>query len=137
MNTQRVIKTANVCTLVEVGPKLRTCKLKKTNIHKTFQILQVSDAVQQIGVLVEHELVTVTQNRQKPPPGFPPSLDVASLKQNPFSFVRPPALGRPGTRFLRELYQVIPVLEASEFYYNEKVVGDVGLGRPLDLERYY
>lgn len=67
------------------------------------QILQISDAVQQICILVKHELVTFIQNWQELPPSSCPVLDAASLKQNPFSFVSPAVLGPPRARVVREL----------------------------------
>lgn len=96
-------------------------------------VLQMGDAVQQIGVLVKHELVTFVQNGQKPPPCFGPVLDTASLEQNPFSFVGPVTLGPPRARLVRELDQVFSVLKASKVDHHEKIKGHVGLCRFLGL----
>lgn len=94
---------------------------------KRLKVLQISDAVQQICILVKHQLVTLVQNRQEPPPCFQPVPDVEPLEQNPLGFVSPATLERAGALLLGELNQVFPVLKASEFHHNEQIVGAIGV----------
>ena len=101
---------------------------------KRLKSSQIGDAVQQIGIFVKHELVTVIQNRQKPPSCFRPVLHAEPLKPDPLRLISVRTLGLCGARLLRELNQVLPVPEAREFHHDEKVVGSVGLGRLLDLQ---
>lgn len=109
-------------------------KLLPMCICTRLQILQISDAVQQICILVKHQLVTIIQNRQEPPPCPPRPLDAASFKQNPFGFVSPATLP-PRTSLLWQLNHVFPVLEASKFHHDEKIIGRVGVCRQLDLQQ--
>lgn len=90
--------------------------------------------MQQVGVLVKHEFVAVIQYRQKPPPCFLPVPHTPPLEHNSLGFVSALTLGPPRTRRLRELNGVLPVLKAGELNHKEKVVGGVGLRRPLDLQ---
>lgn len=53
----------------------------------------MSDAVEHICILVEHQFVTFVENRQEPPPCFQRSSDPEPLKQNAFSSVGVPTLG--------------------------------------------
>lgn len=95
--------------------------------RQRLKVLQISDAVQEICILVKHQLVTFVQDRQEPPPRFQRVPDVASLKQNPFCLIRPATLGPARALLLRELNQVFPVLKASEFHHDEQVVSHIGL----------
>lgn len=83
--------------------------------------------MQEICILVKHQLVTLVQNRQEPPPCFQPVPDVESLEQNPFGFISPATLERAGAFLLGELNQVFPLLKASEFHHDEQIIGGIGL----------
>ena len=94
----------------------------------------MGDAVQEIGILVKHELVTLIQNWQEPPPRFFPVPDVAPLKQNAFGLVSPAAPGLPSAaQLVGELYQVFSVLKPPQVHQDEKIVGRIGLCRSLNL----
>lgn len=93
------------------------------------ETLQVSDAVEQVCVLVEHQPVAAVEDGQQPPAGPPRPAQAAPLELEAFGSVSPPTLAG----LLRDLNQVLPVLKASQFHHHEEVKGGVGLRRRLDL----
>lgn len=90
---------------------------------------QVSDAVEQVCVLVEHQPVARVENGQQPPARPPGRAHAAPLKPNASGSVSPPTLAG----LLRDLNQVLPVLKASQFHHHEEVKGRVGPRRRLNL----
>lgn len=85
----------------------------------------MSDAVQQVCVLVEHEFVTLVENRQEPPACFRRPSGPAPLERNAFSPVGAPTLGLVTAGLLRDLNLVFPVLQTSQFHHHEEVKGRI------------
>lgn len=92
----------------------------------------MSDAVEQVCVLVEHQFVTLVEDRQEPPACPRRPSGPAPLKRNAFSPVGVPTLGRAG--LLWDLNLVFPVLQTSQAHHHEEVKGPIWLRWLLNLQ---